>query len=78
MTNHPRRSMKVEILRDTLTTPRNGWRKWEWNTRVTLPDGRAFIVSESSMTGAFDRDMSRELVEWYLAGTLKSQKVREV
>lgn len=78
MTNHPRRSMKVRTLHDTLCTPRQGSREWSWIDEVTF-DGRTFHVTRKSMTGAFDSASdARATVESYLDGTLKAQVVKEM
>jgi hypothetical protein len=77
MTNHPRRSMKVEVLHDTLQSPDRAGRAWFWKSRVSLGE-RVFMVTQKSMTGAFEGDTARHLVEAYLDGTLRSQAVEEI
>ena len=82
MTNHPRRSMKLKTLHDTLVC---GTREWSWKVEVTV-GGRVFHVTRKSRIGAFgDVDIAgaedtttRRIVEAFLDGTLRNQTVKEI
>jgi hypothetical protein len=77
MANHPRRSMKSEVIPGSLSTPSQFSRAWWWKERVTYGD-RVFEVTCQSMTGAYEGGHAKAIVEHYLDGTLKKQTVKEI